>query len=365
MLLVGAILLIVMGLAMVYSSSVIIAIHEHQDGLYYLKRQMVWLFLGVAALLIGRSCDYQLWERIANLLFAAAIILLILTLLFGKEVNGSRRWLMLGPLSFQTSEFMKIALVVYLAKLLSQRKERIKDLKDGFLPPIIITGITACLIIMQPHLGMALIMCIVAGVMVFMAGARVKYFLYLLAVIIPLLYILIFIVGYGRERVLSFINPWADPLEKGYHIIQSMIAIGSGGLLGKGPGDSYQKLFYLPYPYTDFIFAIIGEELGFLGAGLVVILFLWLCIFGIKISINSGDYFGRLLGIGLVVTIVVQAIINMGVTTGILPITGLPLPFISYGGSGLFFSLWSLGIILNIAKKSAKAYKGRKLVCGY
>lgn len=365
MLLLGAITLIGIGLVMVYSSSSILAIHQHGDGLYFLKRQLMWLSLGIVAFCVGNSFDYHLLGKMAKFLFGVGIILLCLTLLFGKEVNGAKRWLMVGPLSFQTSEYMKVALVIYLARVLAQKKKKIEKFSCGFLPPLLVLAVTSLLIMMQPHLGMVLIMIFVGGVMIFMAGARIIHSFYFFGGGIALLYLLIFKLGYGKQRVLILFDPWSDPLGKGYQIIQSIIALGRGGLAGTGLGSSQQKFFYLPYPHTDFVFAIIGEEAGFLGAALVVILFLWLAFWGIKISYNSKDSFGTLLGIGLVSMITIQAIINMGVVTGIFPITGLPLPLISVGGSSLLFTMWSLGIILNISKASKGTQRGRRLACGY
>jgi len=366
MLLVGAIVLVGAGLIAIYSASGILAIYQHEDGLYFLKRQIVWLSSGTIALLIGRRIDYHIWAKWAKPLLILGVILLLLTLhpLLGRRVNEAQRWLKIGPLAFQTSEYVKVALVIYLAESLSRKKREMTDFKIGFLVPLSITVIVSILIMMQPHLGMTLLIIFLGGAMVFVAGAKIVHFFYLLAGGLPVLYLLIFKFGYGKERILSFVNPWADPLHRGYQIIQSFIALGGGGFLGKGLGNSAQKLFYLPNPHTDFIFAIIGEETGFLGAGAIVFLFLWLAFWGMRIACNSKDSFGQLLGFGLISAITIQALLNMGVACGIFPITGLPLPLVSVGGSGLLFAMFSIGVILNISRASPKANSGG-LACEY
>jgi len=276
----------------------------------------------------------------------------------GRSGGGARRWLNLGGFSFQPSELVKYLLVIYLADLLSRHQDRLEKLSTGFIPPLVVIGIMALLILRQPDLGSALSVTLVGLIMLFAAGARVTHLLGLVVVSLPVLYLLIFRVAYRRQRILAFLNPQAVSQGAGFQILQSLLALGSGGLGGVGLGESRQKLFYLPACSTDFIFSILGEELGLIGTLLVVLLFVGLLFTGFSIARRAPDLYGWLLAVGITSMLALQAFVNMGVSSGILPTKGLPLPFVSYGGSNLICSFLAAGILFNIA-----SHRGRE--CPY
>ena len=285
-------------------------------------------------------------------LLISSLFLLILVLIpgIGREVSGANRWFRFKFISFQPSELANIAVIIYIADFITRKENQIRTLLKGFLPPMLILGFTVLLILMQPDLGTSLALGMVVFIMLFVAGARLSYLLTVVLVTLPLLAVLIFSVPYRRMRIMAFLNPWLDPKGSGFQIIQSQIALGSGGIFGLGLGQSKQKLFYLPAAHTDFIFSIIGEELGLLGTLGVVILFMILLYQGFKVVKNASGKFGYFLSLGLVLIISFKAVINIGVSCGLLPTKGLPLPFISYGGSSLIFDMVSVGILMNIAR---------------
>ena len=285
-------------------------------------------------------------------LWAISIILLVLVLIpgIGREVSGARRWFRFKLISFQPSELAVLAVIIYAADFLSRKGSNIKLFFRGFLPPVCVLGACVLLILIQPDLGTALSISIVVCLMLYIAGTRVIYLVSMLLVSLPALYILVFSVPYRRARILAFLNPWLDPKGTGFQIIQSQIAIGSGGIFGVGLGHSKQKLFYLPAAHTDFIFSIIGEELGLVGTLGVIILFALFIQQGLKVVKNAPDKFGYFLSLGLVLMISLRAVINIGVSCGFFPTKGLPLPFISYGGSSFIFDMVSVGILINIAR---------------
>jgi len=296
--------------------------------------------------------DYRILRRWAMPLLASSLFLLILVLIpgIGREVSGANRWFRFKFISFQPSELANIALIIYIADFIARKENQIRTLLKGFLPPMLILGFTVLLILMQPDLGTSLALGMVVFIMLFVAGARLSYLLTVVLVTLPLLAVLIFSVPYRRMRIMAFLNPWLDPKGSGFQIIQSQIALGSGGIFGLGLGQSKQKLFYLPAAHTDFIFSIIGEELGLLGTLGVVMLFMILLYQGFKVIKNASGKFGYFLSLGLVLIISFKAAINIGVSCGLLPTKGLPLPFISYGGSSLIFDMVSVGILMNIAR---------------
>jgi len=298
------------------------------------------------------SIDYKRFRVWAKPLLMVSIFLLVLVLIphIGREVSGARRWFRLKFISFQPSELANIAVIIYTADFISRKSEYIKTFWKGFLPPMFILGTTALLILVEPDLGTVMALGIVVFVMLFVAGVRVSYLFSVILASLPLLYVLIFSVPYRRMRMMAFLNPWADPKGSGFQVIQSQIALGSGGIFGVGLGHSKQKLFYLPAAHTDFIFSIIGEELGLLGTVGVIILLIIFIQQGLKVIKNAADKFGYFLSLGLVLTISLKAIINIGVSCGIFPTKGLPLPFISYGGSSFVFDMISVGILMNIAR---------------
>ena len=346
------VILICIGIVMIYSASSIYAWERYKDSFFFLKRHLSFLFIGVFLTFLFMSVDYRKLKRSARPLLILSILLLVLVLIpgIGREIAGARRWFRFKLISFQPSELANIAIIIYIADFIFRKDNYIRTFLHGFLPPMLILGLTALLILMQPDLGTALALGIVVFIMLFMAGVRLSYLLSVILASLPLFYILIFSVPYRRMRIMAFLNPWLDPKGSGFQIIQSQIALGSGGIFGVGLGQSRQKLFYLPAAHTDFIFSIIGEELGLLGTIGIILLFMIFIKQGLKIIKNSQDTFGYFLALGLVLMISFKAVINIGVSCGLLPTKGLPLPFISYGGSSFVFDMISVGILMNIAR---------------
>jgi cell division protein FtsW len=347
-----ALVLLSLGVVMVYSASAIIAADRFHDPFFFLRKQLFWAALGMAVLWLAMRVDYRLLERLVAPLLALAVVLLVLTLVppFGQSINGTRRWLRLGPLSFQPVELAKFALVVYLASFLRRREAVLGSFRQGLLPVLLVAGGMAGLTILQPDLGNSLALILLAFALVYLAGARVVHMAAVAAAALPVLALLIALKPYRWRRMVAFMAPWDDPQGAGFQIIQSFLALGSGGWVGRGLGESRQKLFYLPEPYTDFIFAIIAEELGLLGAVAVVALFAALVWRGLRVGARAPDAFGGYLALGLTIMIATQTLVNIGVVTGALPTKGLPLPFISFGGSALLMTLFSTGVLLNISQ---------------
>lgn len=337
---------------MVFSASAVMAMTNFDDPFYFLKRQAVWALIGLAGMTLFMNFNYWHYRRLAPAILVLSISLLIAVLLpgVGKISHGARRWLGFGPFTLTPSEPAKLALVIYLSYLLSGKGYKVKTFFRGVLPAVLLGLGMFALILQQPDLGTGLTIAGSTFIMLFSAGARIWHLLGLVAAGIPGVFAAIFMEDYRRQRFLAFLDPWADPRGSGYHIIQSLYALGSGGPFGLGLGKSRQKFLYLPEMHTDFIFAIIGEELGFIGATLVIILFFFFAWRGYRIAMNAPDGFSCLLACGLTSVILIQAIINIGVVTGTLPITGIPLPFLSFGGSSLVFTLASVGILLNISR---------------
>ncbi|MBU1727198.1 MAG: putative lipid II flippase FtsW [Candidatus Omnitrophica bacterium] len=346
------VILICIGVVMIYSSSSIYAWERYKDSFYFLKRHMSFLFVGLIFMFLVMLFDYRKLRKYARPLLFISLFLLVLVLIpgIGREVSGARRWFRFKILSFQPSELASLAVLIYVADFIARKGEVIKNFLKGFLPPMCVLGVTALLILIEPDLGTTMALGVVVLIMLFVAGTRLSYLLSLILASLPALFVLLFSVPYRRARMLSFINPWADPKGTGFQIIQSQIALGSGGVFGVGLGHSKQKLFFLPAAHTDFIFSIIGEELGLIGTLGVIFLFVLFIRQGIKIIKNAQDKFGYFLALGLVLMITLKAVINIGVSCGVLPTKGLPLPFISYGGTSLMFDLVSVGILINIAR---------------
>ncbi|MFY9372142.1 MAG: stage V sporulation protein E [bacterium] len=347
----AAVTLLAIGVIMVFSASSATAAGTRGDAYYYLKRQAMWAGLGTIAMVIFMKIDYRFWRRVGKPLLFLTLILLLAVLIpsVGREGLGARRWLNFGPVNVQPSEIAKLSLVIYLAGYLSQKGEDIRKFWDGLFPALVLMGGTFLLILRQPDLGTAVALAGTMGLMLFTAGAKIGHLLGLGLASVPVVVYAILSEEYRARRFFAFLNPEADPLDSGYHIIQSLYALGSGGPVGLGLGRSRQKWYYLPERHTDFIYAIIGEELGFIGAVLVLLLFLLFTWRGYRVAINAPDSFGSLLAVGITSMIGLQALINIGVVTGSLPITGIPLPLISYGGSSLLPSLAAIGILLNIS----------------
>jgi cell division protein FtsW len=340
------------GVVMVYSASAIIAIDRFHDPFFFLKKQLVWAVIGFGGLWVALRLDYRRLERFVVPLLVLSFVLLVLVLIppFGQVINGTRRWFRAGPASFQPVELAKFALVLYLAAFLSRRREQMASFGQGLLPPLLVAGLMAGLTMAQPDLGNSVALAILTLVLAFLAGARVLHMAAIALAALPVVGVLVWLRPYRWRRMLAFVNPWDDPQGSGFQIIQSFLALGSGGWLGLGLGESKQKLFYLPEPYTDFIFAIIGEELGLAGAVVVVGLFAVLIWRGLRVGLRAPDAFGSFVALGLTVMLATQILVNLGVVTGALPTKGLPLPFISFGGSALLTTMFSAGVLLNISQ---------------
>ena len=351
----AALVLVSIGVVMVYSASAILAADRFGDPHYFLKRQLFWALLGLGGLWAALAVDYRVLERVALPLLGVAALLLVLVLVpaFGQAINGTRRWLRLGGVSFQPVELAKLAFVIYLARFLSRRGEAVQGFWGGAVPPAVIGGVLAALVLRQPDLGNSLTLLALAFTLLFLAGARPRHLLLLAAPALPLLAVAVYFAPYRWRRILAFLNPESDPRGSGFQIIQSFLAIGSGGLLGRGLGGSKQKLFYLPEPHTDFVFAVIAEELGLIGGVTVIALFMVLIWRGLRAGLRAPDRFGAYLALGLTTMLATEALVNLGVVTGSLPTKGLPLPFVSFGGSALFMTLLSTGILLNISQHGA------------
>lgn len=339
------------GVVMVYSSSAIMAAERFNDSFYFLKRQLLYTLVGFMAMAAATYFKYSNWRRLAfvGLLFSITLLALVFVPGLGIKVNGSLRWLRLPGFNLQPAELVKLTMVLYLAHSLTRKQEKIYSFSKGYLPYMIVLGAVLGILLKQPDMGSGMIIAGVVLSMLVVAGARWLYLLGTVVVSAPIVYLLIMNVSYRRERILAFLDPWADPFDKGFQLIQSLVAFGKGGVLGQGLGIGEQKLFYLPEAHTDFIFAVIGEELGLIGVVVVSGLFLMLVLRGIRIALHCDDPFARNLAFGLSMLLGLEAFINLSVCMGLLPTKGLALPFISYGGSSLVICLLAVGILLNLS----------------
>ena len=344
--------LIGVGLVMIFSASSATAYADFHDTAYYLKRQLIWLVVGLAAAFAAYRCDYRKIKSLAPYGVGITFFFLVVTLIphIGLSAGGARRWLGAGPFSFQPSEMAKLALVVYLATALSNWGERVRSLTRGVWPILCVTLALALPILIEPDMGTASLLIFTAFTMLFVAGARVEHLAAVIFVMLPAVAITVGSSSYKRARILAFLDPWKDAQNTGFHIVQSLLALGSGGVIGLGLGASRQKFFYLPEQYTDFIFAIIGEELGLLGAICVVILFVIFAYRAIRIALAAPDRFGFFLAVGCTCIIIIQAFINIGVVTSSWPVTGVPLPFVSFGGTSLVISMIAAALIINVGR---------------
>ncbi|MFA5090140.1 MAG: putative lipid II flippase FtsW [Candidatus Omnitrophota bacterium] len=348
----AAFILICIGIVMIYSASSIYAWERYNDSFFFLKRHISFIFIGAILTFTVMAIDYRILRKWSKPLLLFSLILLCLVLIpgIGREVSGARRWFRFKFISFQPSELANLAVIVYVADFIARKGDAIKSLFRGFLPLLSVLGLTLILIMSEPDLGTSLALSSVVLTMIFISGTRISYLISVILMSIPAVYILIFSVPYRRARIMSFLNPWLDPKGSGFQIIQSQIALGSGGIFGVGLGHSKQKLFYLPAAHTDFIFSIIGEEMGLVATVAVLLLFMFFIQQCIKVIKNTQDKFGYFLALGLLLMISLKAAINIGVSCGVLPTKGLPLPFISYGGSSFIFDMISVGLIMNIAR---------------
>lgn len=370
-LLILTLLLVGFGLIMVFSSSS--SLFFKNDPLYFVKRQTVWVVLGCFAMFVTMNIPYSKFKKWYGPLFLITLILLFLVA-STERVNGARSWLNIAGLGIQPTELAKLSIILYLSALISKKGERLRDLRSGYIPVMVIVGVVAGLIMLQPDLGSCLILVATSGLVIFAGGASLKHIMGSVALLV--LGVGIVFGGkmildslspheqkaaaeqdYRQGRIEAFIDPFQDPEGAGYNIIQSLTALGEGGMGGAGIGQGVQKLHYLKYPYTDFIFAVIGEELGFLGTTLFLLVYLYFIWRGILVALRCKDTFGTLVGIGVMGMIAIQAFVNIGGVTKTIPLTGVTLPFISYGGSSLLVTMLSMGIMLNISRSSSRPAK--------
>lgn len=338
------------GIIMVYSASSAIGMEDHNSAFFFMKKQAFFFCISLCVMFVTASLPYRLYKSISYFILFAAIILLVAVLFpsLSIKAGGANRWLHVAGITFQPSEFTKLALILFLGYSLSKKQEQIRLFSVGFFPHLMIFLLLSFLIIIQPDFGTLVVLGMITWGMMFIAGVKLIHLLSPLPLIIPVLYFFVYKVDYRLERIMVFLNPWADPYNAGYQITHSLKAFGSGGFFGKGIGLGMQKMHYLPEPHTDFIFSIIGEELGLMGVGIVLSLYLILLLKGISIAKKSGTLFGAITAAGLTIYIAVQVIINTGVALGALPTKGLTLPFISYGGTSLMINMAAIGILMNI-----------------
>jgi len=346
--------LIAFGLVMVFSASSESARVNHGDALYFIKRQTAWALISLVAMMIASQFDYRKYKKLSKPVMGISLLLLVIVLAVGSEINGGKRWLDLKVISFQPSEIAKLAVILFFANGLSGGRRQLESFTTGFLPYMGVLGIIALLLLLEPHMSATVVIVLIGMAILFAAGAKIKH---IMAVAIPGLVggvALILMSPYRLKRLLSFTDPFADAQGDGWQVIQSLYAIGSGGLFGGGLGRSRQKFLYIPEPHNDFIFSILCEELGFIGAVVVILMFALLIYKCIMIAINAPDIFGSLVATGITALIAVEVIINIAVVTSSMPVTGMALPFFSYGGTSLLMHTFAMGIMLNISKHTAK-----------
>ena len=355
-LLIAIIIISLFGLCMIYSSSYVWASYKFNDAYKYLKSQAVFLIISYIMIYFILKIPYTNYKKYSNILFFTCMILLVLVLIpgIGSVRNGSRSWFGFGGLGIQPSEFMKLSLIIFTSKYLSNNEKGLKNIKSNVLPILIIVFIVFGLIMLQPDFGTGVIIVITIISLLFVSGVDMSFFIKIGFLGLLGVVALIIVAPYRMKRIVSFLNPWSDPLGSGFQIIQSLYAIGPGGLLGLGFGNSIQKHFYLPEPQTDFIFSIISEEFGFMGLLIVSLLFIIIIYRGFRISKNCEDKFGKYLSFGITFGLSFQCLLNLMVVVGLIPVTGVTLPFLSYGGSSLLITMLGMGIILNISKYNYK-----------
>ena len=351
----STVLLIGIGVVMVYSASAVLADDRYGRPDLFLLKQALWGVLGLAALAIAMRVDYRMYRNDAFIWtgLGAVCLLLALVLVIGTPVNGARRWFNLGGLGIQPSEFAKLGAVFFTALVLDRRMHRIDEVSYSLLPIAIVVGAMFTLIVLQPDMGTALALLLIVGMMVFAAGLGYGRIVGAALVALPVLLFVIVSEPYRMRRLVAFLDPWADLQDDGWQLVQSFIAVGTGGVFGRGLMEGVQKLFYLPEPHTDFIYAVIAEELGLLGATAVLVCFCVIAWRGLRIALLAEDSFGAFLALGVTTMIAVQALLNISIVLGLLPTTGIPLPLVSSGGSSLLVSMVGVGVLLNVSQHEA------------
>jgi cell division protein FtsW len=346
-------LLVFAGLVMVFSASAVVAKERYGSGYFFLTRQLGWAVAGIVAMTVAMKIDYRRYKHPAVVFSVLGVTTLMLISVFLLDrSHHTHRWIHFGGFSFQHSELAKPALILFLAFFLESRMKFINDWRNTVLPALLPAVVFLGLIVFQPDLGTAIACAAITGCTLFVAGLNLRYLGYAFAASLLPLYFLIFHVAYRRNRILAFLDPYSDPQGRGFHIIQSLIAVATGGIAGQGLMEGKQKLFYLPEPHTDFIFSVISEELGLVGALAILALFTVFLWRGIRTAMRTQDTFGRLLAVGITCMVVVQAFINISVVLGLMPTKGIPLPLISYGGSSIFMTLACIGVLLNVSKQA-------------
>jgi cell division protein FtsW len=331
-----------------------VALERFQQPYFFVTRQVLWAVLGLAVLAVAMRVDYRTYRNEAFIwCLVGAVAVMLVGVLFSGPVNGTRRWFGVGGLGIQPSELAKVACVFFTALMLERRMHRIDDLSYSLVPIGLVVGVVIALILLQPDFGTSMSVVLIVTVMVFAGGLHYRYFVGLLLIALPAIYLVLVSASYRRRRLLAFWDPWADPLGDGFQIIQSLIAVGTGGVFGRGLMAGVQKLFYLPEPHNDFIYAVISEELGFIGATVVIACFCVITWRGLRTALRAPDRFGAFLALGLTTMVAFQAFFNVSVVLGLLPTKGLPLPFVSYGGSSLLINLLGMGILLNVSQHAS------------
>ena len=350
------IILLIVGILMIYSSSHIWAKFSYDDSLYYVKRQFIFVGLGLLIMGILTYIPYQNLTRYSLIILLSCFALLVLVLVPGIGLirGGARSWIGLGVFSLQPAEFIKLGLIIFLATMLAKNRMQIKSFYKGFFPLTLLIFSAFSLIMLQPDFGTGLVIVLTCFTLLFIAGAKLTHIFSLIAIGLIGFILLIISAPYRMKRITAFLNPWEDPLGDGFQIIQSLYAVGPGGLIGVGLGNSLQKYFYLPEPQTDFIFSILAEETGFIGGLVIMVLFMILCWRGLYIGFHARDRLGTYLAFGITSMITIQMFINISVVIGLVPVTGITLPFISYGGSSLLLTMCAVGILLNISKYTSR-----------
>jgi cell division protein FtsW len=350
--------ILVFGWVILYSASAVLAEAKFGDQYFFLKKQVLWSAVGLAAMLAASRIKLAWVQRLARPSFFACLGLLILVLVAGHEVMGAKRWLRFGCVGLQPSEFAKLGMVLFLADALDRKKSRLTDFRRGFLPLMAVAGAAAGLILLEKDLGTAFLLFVVAAGMIYLAGARASHLAVTVLAAVPFLYLAVFHVAYRKQRLLSFLNPWGDAQGAGYQLVQSMMAIGSGGFWGKGSGESTIKLLYLPEAQTDFIFSILGEEFGFVGAAILSGLFLCMVHRCMKAARGATRWFDALLAGGVGLWLGGQVVVNLAVVTGLMPTKGMPLPLVSFGGSSMVVILAAVGLVLNVSRRRGTPVSG-------
>jgi cell division protein FtsW len=354
----ATLVLVCASLVMVYSASAVIGMEQYgQRPMFFLFKQATFALLGLLLMPVLMRVDYRHYRQPVVIWSALALLGLgLVAVLFGPRLNGARRWFNIAGVGVQPSEFAKLVIIFFVAAILERRMDRIDDLKYSLLPIAIALVVIVALIMLQPDLGTALSIVLIVSTMIFAAGINYRYIVGLVLVSLPAAYIVLMSADYRRRRMLVFLNPWEDPLGDGFQVIQSLIAVGTGGVFGRGLMAGVQKLFYLPYPHTDFIYSVIGEELGLVGSTLVLACFCVIAWRGLRTAMRAPDRFGAFVALGVTAMVTIQAFFNISVTLGLLPTKGIPLPFVSFGGSSLLVSMIGMGILLNVSQQASASH---------